>query len=543
VRSGPADGGRARHGPPKLASVLVVDDEPLLQRVLETGLGLFGFEVTVVGDGPAALSRLAERRFDITLLDLVLPGMNGLEVLRRLREGSEVPVIVLSGQGDQARKVTALNIGADDFVDKPFTMEELVARMRAVLRRAASGPNGPATGVAHEDSADLERELARAVDSGELRLEYQPIVDASTRAIVGFEALMRWAHPERGLVGPGEFIVPAEESGLIVATGRWAVLEACRALAGWRRRFESGSGPYVSVNVSARQLDDGFVVGDVEGALSVSGLDGRSLVAEITESVAMDPSHTEVLRRLRSMGVRLAIDDFGTGYSALGYLQELPLDLLKVDKCFIDRVADGSGRPPLADRIIRMAHDMGLPSVAEGVEKVEQVRALGFAGCDLYQGYYFARPMGPDQVTTFLAAPPPSHWSIGVAPRVLVAEDDPAVAGSMGRVLTAKGYECLLVGGAEEGWELLGSEGPQALVVEVELPGAWDLIGRVRRHERLGRIPVVAVGADQSPDTIARATSHGCEFLPRPFHPPALVEKLMQAIEVAAALPVRARSA
>jgi diguanylate cyclase (GGDEF)-like protein len=244
----------------------------------------------------------------------------------------------------------------------------------------------------------LEADLRRALERGELALFYQPIVRLDTGEVIGAEALARWRHPERGYVPPSLFIPVAEETGLIVPLGRWILRTACEQARRWQAGRAPGQAPLrVTINISGRQLQDPTFVADVRAVLAGSGVDPTSLVLEITESVLMQ--HTEVmlerLGELKRLGLSLAIDDFGTGYSSLGYLQRFPIDILKIDKAFVDAVRDGDGDPALARAVIALGDSLGLQTVAEGIERAEQAEGLRRLGCQLGQGYHFARPLTP----------------------------------------------------------------------------------------------------------------------------------------------------
>ena len=239
----------------------------------------------------------------------------------------------------------------------------------------------------------LGEQLRYAVDRQEFTLAYQPVVDLETAAVVGAEALVRWRHPERGVVQPDEFISRAEETGLIVQMGTWVLEEACRQAAQWRR---SGSPRFsIAVNVSGRQLREPDFVDTVHAALSAAGLDSTALCLEMTESILMerDDAAIAMLTELRRDGVHLAIDDFGTGYSSLGALRRLPVDLLKIDRSFISSLPEDDDAGTIAWAVVRLGHTLGLPVLAEGVESEEQRAALARFGCDRAQGYLFGRPM------------------------------------------------------------------------------------------------------------------------------------------------------
>jgi EAL domain-containing protein (putative c-di-GMP-specific phosphodiesterase class I) len=240
-----------------------------------------------------------------------------------------------------------------------------------------------------QQDLSIRTELRRAVDRNEFILLYQPIVRVDTEEIVGFEALIRWEHPTRGLVSPDDFIPYAEQTGLIVPIGAWVVGEACTTAMVMRQvaRREIS----MSVNVSPRQLQHDDVVDVVRTALMDSGLSADSLCLEITESVlANDIMLIDRLHSLRDLGLHIAIDDFGTGFSSYGHLQRLPIDTIKIDRTFVDRLGVDEATPALARSIIRMSQSLGLRTVAEGVENVGQQAALRELGCPLAQGFLFS---------------------------------------------------------------------------------------------------------------------------------------------------------
>ncbi|MGI8810095.1 MAG: putative bifunctional diguanylate cyclase/phosphodiesterase [Acidimicrobiales bacterium] len=250
----------------------------------------------------------------------------------------------------------------------------------------------------------VENELRRGIAQGQLRLYYQPIVHIDTGAIAGFEALVRWQHPERGLLPPVEFITSAEETGLIVPLGRYVLEEACRQAATWAKMHVLGERLRVSVNVSAKQLAQPGWSDEVAQVLAESGLAPRQLVLEITESVLMDDTDLTAVRleELRRLGVRIAIDDFGTGYSSLGYLRRLPVDILKIDKSFIDGVAEGPHESALARAVVKLASTLRLEAVAEGISTRKQLLQLRRLRCPYGQGYYFSRPQPPAAIPRLL---------------------------------------------------------------------------------------------------------------------------------------------
>ncbi len=248
----------------------------------------------------------------------------------------------------------------------------------------------------------LEANLRRALGKGQLQLHYQPQIDMKTGHIVGIEALARWYCPELGHVSPAEFIPVAEESGIIVALGRWVLQTACRQAASWREQGLLDTIEHVAVNLSARQTKDTGLMNDINAILAETRLPPRLLELEITEGVLMDNVHAnlDLLQRFQSAGIHLSIDDFGTGYSSMSYLKRFPIDQLKIDRSFVGDVpGDGSA---IATAIIAMAHSLSLTVVAEGVETQAQVDFLRQAGCDIMQGFFLARPMPVAELTALL---------------------------------------------------------------------------------------------------------------------------------------------
>jgi len=244
-----------------------------------------------------------------------------------------------------------------------------------------------------DHDVSMEAAMFEAVRNGEFFLHYQPIVNSATREIVGFEALMRWMHPELGLVAPSQFIQMAESNGLINLLGAWVLKAACVQLK--RLQEVAGRELYVSVNVSPRQFRNDQFLALMEDALKLSGLEGRQLLLEITEGILMsDPVHAEaLLLQIAARGVRIAIDDFGTGYSSLAYLKRFPISTLKIDRAFIKDLPGSVKDAAICNVVLSLAQHLNLATVAEGVENEEQLQFLVGQGCSLVQGYHTGRPM------------------------------------------------------------------------------------------------------------------------------------------------------
>jgi EAL domain-containing protein (putative c-di-GMP-specific phosphodiesterase class I) len=251
---------------------------------------------------------------------------------------------------------------------------------------------------------ELKADLQSALERGEFVLQYQPIVDLESGRIEAVEALVRWNHPERGLVPPLDFIPLAEETGLIVPLGRWVLTEALRQGAVWDAALPAGESLGVTVNLSAVQLERPGLVDDVSHALRQSGLQPHGLTLEITESILLkdEDGMGDRLRELKNLGVLIAIDDFGTGYSSLGRLARCPIDVLKIAKPFVDVMNDASGDSALAHAIIRIAESLGLTTVAEGIEYDDQRDRLRELQCPFGQGYLFSKPLAPAELASLL---------------------------------------------------------------------------------------------------------------------------------------------
>jgi diguanylate cyclase (GGDEF)-like protein len=254
---------------------------------------------------------------------------------------------------------------------------------------------------------DIEAELRRALETGELAVHYQPVVVLGTGSITGVEALVRWEHPERGVLSPDRFIPLAEETGLVSELGRQVLERACADVASWQGRHRVPLS--VSVNLSPRQLQDDRLLDIVSGALATSGLPATSLVLEVTEGAMMVDSEAAIARlhSLKGLGIRIAVDDFGTGYSSLSYLQRFPIDVLKIDRSFVSSIESSEDSSSLVRTIISLAATLRLQAVAEGIETAAQRDLLAALGCDLAQGYYFAKPMDAMSLEAMLAAGPP----------------------------------------------------------------------------------------------------------------------------------------
>jgi diguanylate cyclase (GGDEF)-like protein len=309
----------------------------------------------------------------------------------------------------------SIGVAIGDSTDAP---EEIIRRadvaMYAVKGRGKNGHAlyDPDMEANVGSGLAIAGELQRALEREEFALYYQPSIRLADSTVAGVEALVRWNHPTKGVLEPQTFIGVAESTGIIVPLGRWVLQESCRTLRRWQAAFPEAARLTVSVNVSAAQVQHAGFVEVVREALLVSGLAPKSLILEITESVMMQNVEHSVamLNELKSLGVRLAIDDFGTGYSSLSYLRRFPVDILKIDKSFVDGLSHAGKEQEIAQSIIELGRSLDMELVAEGVERIEQLGWLRARKCDMVQGYFFSRPVPPAEIEDLLE-PPASRQS------------------------------------------------------------------------------------------------------------------------------------
>ncbi|HEX2026983.1 MAG TPA: EAL domain-containing protein [Nitriliruptorales bacterium] len=330
------------------------------------------------------------------LLEDSQPRETAREVAGRIHDTLREPVRVMWKE-----VVVEVSIGIADAHEGGVGAEELMRNADVAMYAAKARGSGntvvfePDMHAAIVARVRLEEDLKRALEYNQLVVHYQPTMSLDTGTLTGFEALVRWQHPTRGLVPPDEFIPLAEETGVIVPLGRWVLTQACRQAKSWQDRFPAAARLSMSVNLSPRQFLHPQLVEEVAAVLRETGLEPGSLILEITEGMMMEDADGTVatLHDLKRLGVRISVDDFGTGYSSLGYLRRFPVDILKIDRSFISDVAGGPEASGLTHAIVKMGNALGLVTLAEGIEKVEQLNILGRLGCRLGQGFYFGRPL------------------------------------------------------------------------------------------------------------------------------------------------------
>jgi diguanylate cyclase (GGDEF)-like protein len=506
------------------------------------------------------LARLGGDEFAALLEQLDDP-LDALAVAERVDQSLRVPLAV-HGRELIAGASIGVAFSSGSQADAGGLLHDADVAMYAAKRHGQGGYRvfAPTMQGDTVNRFHLLNDLQHATDRDELVVRYQPIVDLDSGAVASVEALVRWAHPTRGLLGPTDFIHAAEESGLIVPIGRWVLRHATRQAASWRQHHPDGPPLAVSVNVSSRQLHHPELVGEVHMALDDAGLDPASLILEFTESAVMDDSEANIARLhdLKRLGVRLALDDFGTGYSSLGYLRRFPVDTIKIDKSFTDDLPSGSNEAVLASTILHLAAQLDLAAVAEGIEHAEQAAWLRSHGCRWGQGYYYAEPLDPDDVAHVLdngriCAPVPEHEpsvgpvagaprtaaaspenggsGAGALPFVLIVDDNVGMVTVLQRLLERSGFRCDAAGTAADAWAGVGQASPDFALVDIRLPDGdgWGLIQRIRADERHHDLPIVVMTGLVDRATIDRATSLACAYLGKPFDGRSLLAALHHA--------------
>jgi len=373
--------------------VVVVDDHEMLLDGLVRTLDRQP-DITVSASATTiatAMDAIDAHAPHVVVMDYHLPDGDGASAARRITQRwPTVRVILLTGSNNDAAVFEATQAGCSGYLEKTRGPEALVGMVRRV----------------HAGVSELPLDqLSRLPRLDELVVHYQPIVNLATTDIVGFEALVRWAHPTRGLVAPDAFIALAEKTSFIIDIDEHVRQQACRQAADWNRRFTHRPARFMSINLSGRDLQLPDLTSRIQRTLDETSLDASELTIEVTETflVADAQESARRLTELSQAGIRIALDDFGTGYSSLGYLQKFPIDVIKLDKSFTDELPWGARGLRLVDAVGRLATDMSAITEAEGIETEEQAACLRSLGWELGQGYYFAAPQDASSIGGLLA--------------------------------------------------------------------------------------------------------------------------------------------
>ncbi|HEY9844783.1 MAG TPA: EAL domain-containing protein, partial [Candidatus Caenarcaniphilales bacterium] len=354
------------------------------------------------------VARLGGDEFTILLEDIKDP-TTATAVAARIQEELGLP-FTLDGHEVYAGASIGISLSTTGYHNSEDMLRDAdIAMYRAKIQGAARHAVFDQSMHTHTLARlQLETDLRRAIAREELRLHYQPIVSLGTGQILAFEALVRWQHPQRGLIPPSEFITIAEETGLIVPLGQWVLYEACHQARAWHRQFPEFSSMAVSVNLSSKQFLQPELVQQIVTVLQETGLDACRLKLEITESCLMENAEfvTAKLWQLQALDIQLCMDDFGTGYSSLSYLHRFPIHLLKIDRSFINSLQAGGENLEIVRAIVTLAANLGLEVIAEGLETAEQLRQLRVLKCQQGQGYFFSQPLDSRGAKALIAAQP-----------------------------------------------------------------------------------------------------------------------------------------
>ena len=459
-------------------------------------------------------------------------------VVRKLERIQEAIAAPLPVNGNEYFLSSSMGVAA--YPADGEDAETLMKHAHLAMRRAKETRGNHLeffTAAMNERAADrlrLERDLRHALERGELLLHFQPQVDARTRRIVGMEALLRWQHPELGMVAPDRFIRIAEETGLIVPIGAWVMRTACLHAKQWQGLVPGQL--RVAVNLAASQLYHDDLVGLVGRTLAETGLDAGCLDIELTESQVMaDVEHAlDVMQRLKAIGVQLSLDDFGTGYSSLSYLKRFPIDVLKIDKSFVRNMTTDPDDAVIARSIITLGQSLQLQVIAEGVETEEQFAYLRRYRCDQIQGYFFSRPLAAADFERLLAESAPALQAEDVAadqPALLIVDDEENISAALNRLLRRDGYRILRAKSGAEGLALLAMNQVQVVLSDERMPGmsGTEFLSRVKAmYPDTIRIMLSGYTAV---DAIIAATNSGAvfRFHAKPWNDEALRNSIAEA--------------
>ena len=387
-----------------MKKILVIEDDRVIRENILKLLKAEGFDVTGAENGAQGLNAAVSNLPDVILCDVMMPELDGYGVLVALRSNpitATVPFVFLTGKAERSEVRQGMELGADDYLTKPFSKAELVGAISSRLKKQAAfvqqQHNLRSSSELVQDAADkleqIKTSLCGALEREEFQVYYQPQVNVQSGKIMSAEALVRWLHPEKGLISPAEFIPAAEETGFIVQLGEWVLQTACKQMQVWQNAGFSLQ--QVAVNLSPRQFHQPDLSSRVAQILAEIGLAPSSLELELTESLMVEDAKSAIatLQQLKDLGVSISIDDFGTGYSSLSYLTQYPFDVLKIDRCFISNITDGCTNAAIVKAIIEMAHSLCLEVIAEGVETEAEKDFLWRYECDAMQGYLFSPPV------------------------------------------------------------------------------------------------------------------------------------------------------
>ena len=495
--------------------------------------------------GSRPLDMLAHTGGDhfIVLCEGVVDAAEAMMIGRRLAGALGAPM-PMSGEEFTVTASIGITLARDSRRDAEPLIREAEAAMKRAERRGA-GRHEMFTGeIASQRRVRIANEssLRHALARNEFYIEYQPKIKLSTDRTVGVEALLRWMHPERGLISPLDFIPLAEESGIIVQIGAWVLEHVCHDAMRWRAALPGGHPLMVAINVSPRQFESDLAE-TFGGIIGRSGVDPATVCLEVTESMVMQDAELAIatLRELKSLGLSISVDDFGTGFSSLAYLKRFPLDELKIDKSFVDGLGRDTEATAIVAAVMGMAHALDLRVVAEGVETSDQVVRLRTLGCDEAQGFFYARPGSAADIDARLVAEAHAHAagstriSSGSAHigKVLVVDDADDVRQLARSSLAPAGFEVREAATGEDAVTMARHFKPDCVVLDVNLPGisGFDVCRILRDDPANQRLTIVILTGDPaSSEKVMAFSLDADDYVVKPFSPRDLVSRVTGAI-------------
>jgi diguanylate cyclase (GGDEF)-like protein/PAS domain S-box-containing protein len=474
----------------------------------------------------------------VVVLERIESEKNAADLAQRLMQVMASPFTVADAQF-----YANCSIGISLFPKDGMETSELLKNADAAMYRAKDlGGNNfqfytPPMNERARERLEIENALRNGFNRGEFILHYQPQVDLLTGAVVGVEALLRWQHPELGLIAPNRFIEIAEETGLIVPIGAWVLRSACAQAKAWQQAGFANL--RVAINLSARQFAYGNLVDLITNILDETGLAAEYLDIELTESLVMSDVEQaiSILNDLRSLGVQISIDDFGTGYSSLSYLKKFPIDVLKIDRSFVQEIELQSKDAAITDAIISMAHGLGIRVIAEGVETEAQCEFLSRSMCDEIQGFLFSKALSVADMTALLleGRRMPDHLLRLYKPsrRLLLVDDEPNILNALKRLMRRDGYQILTASSGKEGLDVLAQHDIDVIVSDQRMPGMTGVeFLRTVKNLYPDTVRIVLSGFTEL-QTVTDAVNEGAiyKFLTKPWDDQQLREHVAKAFQ------------
>ncbi|WP_341939233.1 EAL domain-containing protein [Marinimicrobium sp. C2-29] len=532
--------------------IMTVDDDEFMRRIVNRLLTTLGYQrMKEVDSGEAALGMLDKLKQppDVIILDLKMPGMDGIEFVRYLVERNfPGQLILISGEDERLLRsaqnlVAAHNIPVLGCLTKPLDAKALDALLTTLVKK-------PLVETPEEHERLGADDLRRAIEQGELFNHYQPIITLAEGELAGLEVLVRWQHPELGLLMPDSFITLAEDEDLIDDLTRAVVAMACKQFTLWR---DQGLHCPMAINLSMENLDKLAFADWITKAVADAGLQPWDLLLEVTESRPMRRPHITLdnLIRLRLKGFRLAVDDFGTGHASLAQVRDIPFDQFKLDRSFVHGACSDRRISVMFDSALNLARELDLEITAEGVENREDWDYLRQHACHKAQGYFISRPMAAEAVLPWLEqwhervrselfphlqggvfASPETDAGTDRGP-VLIVEDNDFQRKVQARILREEGFEPVHAANGQEAMEHLRHLRPTLILIDIEMPGisGLELLRRLRKTRIFAKTPVLVISGINTKNVVQDSMAAGANsFMVKPYNRKTLIERVHRAL-------------